>query len=369
MLTRALSFPTLATPPGASRFTQHLSYVLTRAIPISPIYPLLARRCDERRVVALYGGLAATAMLPLLLAGVTGYHGLEFVWLTEWAVVDFLLLIAPLRIAERAISAGDAVDAMADTATSGDFAPCEPWWLPWSTRWMRHDRQALAFLFGLIGAGLTTIPVADALHTHLTLGVIAYAQQAVTGALGASAAYLGLAALDLCRELALINRRQDFRVTWWAPAKTPGIEELSRTFRVSAILSFVIALLFSPPIVWAYLTASRDAALLAAVLFALVGTLALLLSVTWLPHLWLSQVVQREKARIVEALASHVEGLSDPRVGANLRLDAERISVLSIILAMQEADDLTYDLRYMLRATAAVTLSVLPYIVSLAVRL
>lgn len=349
-----------------SVFAHHLSEKLSKAIIFVLPYSLAAKLDPRisawRAFVAITSGVAA---LPLILAVSTGYRGLELLWLAEWGLVDALLLVLSLDVAQRAIAVSDDITRMVG------FDHCaQPWWRPWSDRWMPRSRQLASFGAGLVGAALTDIPVAEALQSRLDLGVISYVQLAFTGALGASVAYFGAAALDLCRELVHLNNCHRFKIRWWAPARTVSIERLSSLYRIGFAWTFIGALLFSPPVVWAYLTGHKSVIFLIAVLVALMGTFLIVLGIGWLPHYWLSQIIHKEKRKIIDKLASRVEMLPplDDDAGWSTGTGIPQLPLVAIAMAMEGLDDVTYDLRYILRVTTAVALSILPYVISLIIR-
>lgn len=361
----------LGPPPDCSEFAHHLSAEMSRSILLAAPYALARRLGGSRGTFGTFCLLTASASaLPLVLAFATGYRGLELVWLTEWGVVDALLLIVALAVASRAIRVATAVTGLVESNRSVIRTRGDAWWRTWNDRWMRRKPQLIAWLAGLFAAALAAIPVADALHSRLQLGLISYIQLAVTGGLGAGLGYFGVAAIDLCRHLAHLNRSHRFSMVWWAPARTPAIQELSKLYRFAGFWAFMGALLFSPPVVWAYLSGTGGSTLLIAVIVAITGTLVLLVSVGWMPHYWLSRIVRHEKRITLEALTRRIEDLPAPGDGATWSAaDLRHLPTVAIAMAMEAADGVTYDLRYLLRVSAAITLSVLPYIVSLIIHL
>lgn len=360
----------LGPPPGCSQFARHLSAEMSRSIPLAAPYALARRFAGSRGICRTFCILTASASaLPLLSALATGYRGLELVWLTEWGVVDALLLIVALAVASRAIHVATPVTILVESRQSS-ITDGDAWWRTWSNRWMRRKPQLIVLLAGLFGAALAAIPATEALHSRLQLGLISHIQLAVTGSLGAGLGYLGVAAIDLCRHLAHLNRSHRFRVVWWAPARTPAIQELSELYRFAGFWAFIGALLFSPPVVWAYLSSAGGSTLLIAVIVALTGTLVLLVGIGWMPHYWLSQIVSHEKRTALEALTRRIEDLPAPSDRTTWTAhNVRQLPTVAIIMAMEAADNVTYDLRYLLRVSAAITLSVLPYVISLIIHL
>jgi hypothetical protein len=331
----------------------------------------LEHAIDQPDVLAVCWTLSVlSSALPLVFASLTGYHGLEFVWLGEWGVTDALLLMVPLYFWKRALTVANSVDRMVRSPGAADQDPessDDRWWLPWAAQWWPIRRQALMLLAGGAFSALMIIPIWRALHSELDLGVIPFLQLVATAMLGANMAWWAVASLDLCRRLSELASQRRFQMKWWwAPAASEGIQEMSGFFRAGAVWALIGAFLFSPPIVWAYLTGKSSSFFLASIIAALTGTVLVLVSIGWLPHYWLSKIVRLEKESALEALREEVGELPHPREREQWRAtDQSRLSVLTVALSIQELDEVTYDFRYLLRGTVAIALSILPYVISL----
>jgi hypothetical protein len=119
----------------------------------------------------------------------------------------------------------------------------------WIDRGLRPWRQVRWMLVGSAVStfALFAMTTVDGLTRHLYVDAASYVTVAITGAAGASSLFWFFRAARLAR---LITKWRNIRLWWFAPARTPGLECLSRWYRIVTLLGAVGAAVGFAPIIY-----------------------------------------------------------------------------------------------------------------------
>ncbi|MET7905271.1 hypothetical protein ABZS86_28940 [Streptomyces sp. NPDC005355] len=169
---------------------------------------------------------------PLLLAAVeqmlhpakTSRMVPYFGWLAYYCAVNFVVVLCQWSGCRLFNAIAQSIDEMLTIRGRAELHA-------WLDRGNPQRRQLRYMLLGSVIAVVTLFELSTIhrLTDHLYIGLASYMSVALTGAAGANCLYWILRAARLSR---LITRRGHIRLWWMSPANTPGIECLSRWYRI-----------------------------------------------------------------------------------------------------------------------------------------
>jgi hypothetical protein len=245
----------------------------------------------------------AAVLSPLAVAGLhqAFWHppaqgrGAYFFWLGYYVATDLITVLAQwvgCRAFHRALP---SVDRM--------LTPQGAWavhaWIERGMRPWRQERWMLlgaAFFCTIVWALSTVQQVAN----HMYIDAASYLTVAMTGAAGANSLFWLLRAPRLAR---IVTEPGNLRLVWSAPARTPGIEALSRWHRIITLVVVGGAAVAFAPWVWLAPYVAHEGVYLATkwVVVSLVIVAIVLFGLY--PQWRLSQAVMAKRTAVLQVLS------------------------------------------------------------------
>ncbi|MDT3397331.1 hypothetical protein RKE29_11840 [Streptomyces sp. B1866] len=172
----------------------------------------------------------------------------------------------------------------------------------WIDRGVQPWRQERWMLTGAAGSclALWVLSTLQEAPWRLPVGAMSYATVALSGAVGTNGLYWLIRSARLSR---LVTKRGNVKLAWPSPARTPGVEALSRWYRIVTLWIVVISTATSAPLVWLSPHMARHGAYLVTK-WVLAGTMLVAILSFGLYSQWrLSKAVLDKRGAVLQMLA------------------------------------------------------------------
>jgi hypothetical protein len=336
---------------------------------------------DRPGAIAVWVAITIIALSPLIGGGAAwlagnGPSGAAWGWIATYSVLTLWLFASARWTFKRLLAVGPAVDQM---FFHRDEAEPVASWLELQKRWWWRRAFWLLLAGVIVAVGVISAIRVD--HHHLVNGApqLPEAGTAWFAAIGLTLFWAVDTVSWLVRIPLLVRRLQGavrLRVIIHAPVTTQGIRELSKFLTFVAMLSAVGLFLFAVPVVWSVLLGLHHAGSqighryprpwnlvwLSALPLAL--TLGLNIYVTFISQWWLSQVVEKQRDRLLDEVAAALPDRDPPLLMDD---DYQRRRALYDLIA--GASTQTVEGRAIFHRAALIVASVTPYLSLLAKRL
>jgi hypothetical protein len=245
----------------------------------------------------------AAVLAPLAVAGLhqAFWHpsaqgrGAYFFWLGYYVGIDLITVLAQwigCRAFHRTLP---SVDRM--------LTPAGTWAVhAWIDRGMRPWRQQRWMLVGgaFCCATVWALSTSRQVDDHMYIDAASYLTVAMTGAACANSLFWVLRAARLAR---IVTKPGNLRLVWSAPARTPGIEALSRWHRVVTVVLVGGAAVAFAPWVWLAPYVAHEGVYLATKWVVASLIIAAIILFGFYPQWRLSQAVMAKRTAVLHVLS------------------------------------------------------------------
>lgn len=306
----------------------------------------------------------AVILVPLVLAlghqalghptaqGRTGYY----FWLSYYVVLDLFVVLAQWVGCRAFHQAASSIDRML-TRRGRDAVD------GWIDRGLRPGRQERWMGVGAVGSCLTVwaLSTVHEVSLHMYIDLASYLNASLAGAAGANSLFWLLRASRLSR---IVTKWGCLRLAWPAPARTPGIEALSRWYRIVTLWSVAGAAVAFAPWVWLSPYVARSGAFLVTK-WVLAGILLVAIVLFGFYSQWrLSQAVLEKRAAVLRMLARRLPR----RIPGNRPLTEDEVQMAELFTSVSESPSGMIDGQTLAATLLSVAAALVPLAVAALVR-
>lgn len=233
----------------------------------------------------------------------------------------------------------------------------------WIDRGMRPGRQERWMLLGALASCLTVwaLSTVGEVSRHMHIDAMSYATVSMSGAAGANSLFWLLRASRLSR---LVTKWGCLKLAWPAPARTPGIEALSRWYRIVTLWTMAGSAVAFGPWVWLSPYVARSGAFLVTK-WVLVGIVLVAVVLFGFYSQWrLSQAVLEKRAAVLNTLARRLPR----RIPGSRPLTDDEAQMAELFTAVSESPSGVIDGQTVAATLLSVAAALVPLAVAFLVR-